>query len=176
MTNLYESNRLKFRRFLESDADNLFALDSDPEVMRHLGGPISDPEKNREALKRIIAKYELWGKYGAWVAELKSTGEFVGWFSLKPLPGFNDIEIGYRLMRRHWGQGLATEGASRMARVGFEEFKLEKIVAVTAPANFPSQKVLKKIGMKYLGERDSQEIADQPKTKISWFELTKAVP
>ena len=58
-----------------------------------------------------------------------------------------EIELGYRLGRRWWRRGYATEAASACLRFAFGELGLERVVAVTDPDNVASQRVLAKIGM-----------------------------
>lgn len=154
------------------DYSNLYALDSDPEVMRYIsGGKPMEPEAVRHVLERILARYEEWKVYGVWAAELKASGEFIGWFSLKPLPGTSEIEIGYRLLKKSWGKGYATEGAKELLNYGIHNLGLKKIVAIANPANQGSLRVLKKIGLRYLGDVDYQSSGEAPKCRVSWFEF-----
>ena len=61
-------------------------------------------------------------------------------------------EAGWRLDRRFWGRGLATEGALASLRYGFEERGLERIISMTVPENVASWRVMQKIGLTYRGE------------------------
>lgn len=145
-----KTNRLKLRPFTENDLQNLIELDTDPEVMRYIGlGTPSTTEQTNDLLAKILKRQEDWTDYGTWMADLNN-GENIGWFTLKPNPGLNlDFEIGYRLKRKFWGQGFATEGSLELVRHGAEHLKLKKIVAVTDPGHQASQHVLKKCGLSY---------------------------
>lgn len=171
---LLETSRLKIRTFAEKDLENLFALDSDPEVMKYIsdGKPMT-LEEVKIVLQRIISRYDEWKIYGVWAAELIDSGEFVGWFSLKPLPGTSEIEIGYRLLTKRWGQGFATEGAKAILNYAFETLGLKKIVAITNIKNESSKKVLQKIGLKLIDDRKYQNSLESPEQIVTWFELSK---
>jgi len=71
-------------------------------------------------------------------------------FSLQFLDGTSEVEVGYRLAKRFWGMGLAPEAAQASLCYGFEELGLDRIVAVVHPENVASQRVLEKIGLKYV--------------------------
>lgn len=46
-------------------------------------------------------------------------------------------------------QGIATEVAKVSLKYGFEEVKLDHIVAITAPEHIASRRVMEKCGLKY---------------------------
>lgn len=140
------TQRLKLRPFNENDLQNLIDLDQDPEVMKYLGGKITPLEEIKEALPRILARD--WKTYGTWMADLIDTGENIGWFTLKPVPKLNDeYEVGYRLKKKHWGKGYATEGTKFLINYGFEKLNLPKIIGLTDLGNKASQHVLQKSGL-----------------------------
>jgi RimJ/RimL family protein N-acetyltransferase len=149
-----ETERLLLRRLTAADVDNLFALDSDPAVMRYLTGGASTPRDviEREILPRFLGYYERYDAFGVWAAVEKSTGEFVGWFSLRP---HDDVEpdmvaLGYRLRRASWGKGYATEGARALIRKGFTELGMRRVVATTYQDNLASRRVMEKAGMTFV--------------------------
>lgn len=135
----------------------LHRLDSDPQVMRYLLGRARTPEE-------IDA---FWGPrcadtaadhlgLGWWVGFQDDA--FVGWWSLEPgdsepssPAGPHQAEIGWRVMRRHWRRGLATEGASALLSHGFEAVGLQRIWAETMAVNTPSRGVMRKLGMRHVG-------------------------
>jgi RimJ/RimL family protein N-acetyltransferase len=143
------TERFVLRRFAESDAPLLAAMNMDAEVMRYIRPPDTDPDEALERARGIIARQR--GNYGLWAIEDKSTSEFLGWGALKDLDGNPEIEVGYGLRREAWGRGVATEVARELVRYGFEDLGLERIVAVTQPPNTASRNVLTKFGMTYLG-------------------------
>jgi ribosomal-protein-alanine N-acetyltransferase len=152
MKTIIETDRLCLREFMEDDVDSLFALDSDPEVMRYIAnGEPRTRDEIEQALNRVCAYYQKHPGFGIWLVELKETGEFIGWACLKHLGDTEMIEVGYRLMKDAWNQGYATEAAATVIEYGFNEKGLDKIVAVAHPDNKASQRVLEKCGLQRNG-------------------------
>ena len=89
--------------------------------------------------------------YGNWAVHLKGNDAFIGWVLLKHLQDSGLIEVGYRFHKKFWGKGYATEIARAVLDHGFMNLKLDKIVGITNPRNAGSQRVLEKIGLKYIG-------------------------
>jgi RimJ/RimL family protein N-acetyltransferase len=147
-----ETERLALRRFTAEDAENLFELDSDPEVMRYLSGGEPTPRDmiEQKILPRFLASYERFPGYGTWAAALKSTGEFLGWFGFRPAgeDSPDNISLGYRLQRSAWGKGYATEGSRALIRKGFAELGAARVYATTYEDNLASRRVMEKVGMK----------------------------
>ncbi|CAN5643547.1 GNAT family N-acetyltransferase [soil metagenome] len=146
-----ESQRLYLREIAESDLQLLFELHSDPDVMQFIRPVEKTIDETQVTLKRILSTNKYEHGFGLWVCCLKSTDEFIGWFVLKNLDKTEDIEIGYRLLRKCWGNGYATEMSRELLKYGFEKLNLDKIVGATRSDNVPSQHVLEKIGFKFEG-------------------------
>jgi RimJ/RimL family protein N-acetyltransferase len=140
--------RVVLREFTRDDVDDIYALDSDPRVMRYIGdGSVSTRDDASAAIERSLKRYADTPGLGAWHARRRDTGAFIGWVSLKHAGESTDIEVGYRLMAGAWGQGFATELARAMLERGFGLLALDRIIGVTHPENLASQRVLRKIGM-----------------------------
>jgi ribosomal-protein-alanine N-acetyltransferase len=153
---LLETPRLRLRRLRDDDAENIFRLDSDPDVMRYIRDPSTTTrESAAESVARAIRFYESESHpgLGIWAMELKSTGDFIGWSCLKPLDTTPEIEVGYRLLKEHWANGYATEAARALVDYGFAERGLQRIVGVVRPDNRASARVLEKAGLRY--EKDA---------------------
>lgn len=148
-----DTPRLALRPFRPDDLDDLHAMDGDARVMRNIGAglPGRTREQSTEALARMVT-YAAghWG-YGLLHASRHDDGYFVGGCGLYPLPDTDDIEIAYRLRHDCWGHGYATEMARSVLEHGFTTLMLARIVGVTHPENVPSQRVLRKIGMRAEG-------------------------
>jgi RimJ/RimL family protein N-acetyltransferase len=148
---LLETERLVLRRFTADDADNLFELDSDPEVMRFLNGGQPTPRQVVETsiLPRFLRYDEDMPGFGFWAAVERASGDFVGWFSFRPAGEAHPRQatLGFRLHRAAWGRGYATEGARALIRLGFTELGLERVSATTYEENLASRRVMEKAGM-----------------------------
>jgi len=149
-----ETARLQLRKFSPGDLDDLFLLNSDPDVMRYIGSGIpASREQTQASLNSIMGAWEQHG-FGLWAAVYKEEKKLIGFCGLKYLDCTTEVEVGYRLAKNYWGMGLATEGARASLEYGFNALDLDRIVAVVQPGNIASQKVLEKIGLKY--ERDGR--------------------
>lgn len=150
------TERLILREFLESDATALMELESDPEVLKYIGTPVlTSPDQCREIIASIRRQYERVG-IGRWVVSDKFTGRFLGWAGLKyeeevrPEKAYWDL--GYRLVRRSWGKGYATEASAEWLRYGFRVMKLPMIGAAAHIENAGSNRVLEKLGFQKAGK------------------------
>ncbi|HLY30445.1 MAG TPA: GNAT family N-acetyltransferase [Ktedonobacterales bacterium] len=149
-----ETERLIVRRFTEADADNLFALDSDPAVMRFLTGGVPTPREviERKILPQFLRSYAPYEGFGVWAAIEKSTGDFLGWFGFRPAEGGNpdEVSLGYRLRASAWGKGYATEGSRALIRKGFTNLGVQRVYATTYQDNLASRRVMEKVGMTFM--------------------------
>ncbi|MBA3506913.1 MAG: GNAT family N-acetyltransferase [Betaproteobacteria bacterium] len=143
--------RLELREFVPADVDDLYRLDSDPRVVKYLGGEPLSREEVEANLRRIRIGYRANYGLGIWRAARRDSGAFIGWFCLKYMPKSTDVEVGYRLVPEAWGQGFATEGAQALVAYGFDDLGLYKIVGVTHRDNRASQRVLVKAGLNSRG-------------------------
>ncbi len=151
----WHTPRLVIRELRETDAAGLAELHSDPEATRFIGGVWPDG-RPRELLPLIISKYRT-NEYEWFAVVRKEDHAFLGvcWLGqLSPrwceaLQITQPIELGYRYVRRHWGNGYATEAGRAMLGRGFEELDLAEIVAIVRPDNVASDRVLNKLGMRY---------------------------
>ncbi len=145
---LIETQRLLFRPFSEIDAEGLFEMNNDPDVMRYTGDA---PFGSLVAAKNFVAQYnpyETYG-YGRWTVLLRETGEFLGWCGLKYLEDEKETDVGYRFLKKHWGKGYATEAASASLAFGFDKLKLPAIIGRVMPENVASVHVLQKLGFTF---------------------------
>jgi len=150
MVAFFETNRLLLRQFTEDDASLLYELNLDPEVIRYTHDPIADVEHAKQVLNEVmLPQYSLYD-HGRWAVHLRSNLEFMGWCGLKYLSETNEVDLGYRLMKKFWGKGYATEAALACIEYGFNTLNLPVIIGRALPGNLASIKVLEKCGMKYL--------------------------
>jgi len=146
-----ETKRLILRYLTAEDGENLYDLDSDPEVMRYLnnGRTHTRTEIAERVLPHYLDHHARYGdQYGFWAAIERTTGDFLGWFHFRPFRDApEEIELGYRLKRSAWGKGYATEGSRALIRRGFVEFGVDRIVADTLVGNVRSMRVMEALGM-----------------------------
>jgi RimJ/RimL family protein N-acetyltransferase len=157
MNIIIETNRLILRTFSEEDAGLILELNADPEVTRYTGDPIRDLDHAKQVLDRVILPQYALYNHGRWAVHVKPELDpiaigFIGWCGLKNRPERNEIDLGYRLMKKAWGKGYATEAAYACLKYGFEKLHLERIVGRAMPGNIASLRVLEKCQMQYAGE------------------------
>ncbi len=97
-----------------------------------------------------MAVYERFDRLGTWAAESTATGEFLGWFHLRPGHGtdITNIELGYRLRRSGWNKGYATEGSRALIDMGLTDLAVERVFAHTMTVNTASRRVMEKCGLR----------------------------
>ena len=148
------TERLVLRRFRESDVDNLVELDADPAVMRYINGgrPTSREQVQADILPAFLDYYRRYPGYGFWAAVEKSTGDFLGWFHLRPREGGSpdEPELGYRLRRSAWGKGYGTEGSRALIHTAFAELSARRVSAEAMAVNVASRRVMEKAGLRYV--------------------------
>jgi len=153
------SERLILRRWRECDRPPFAALNADPEVMRHFPATLGR-EQSDASIDFWDAQFAERG-WSCWAVELRQGGAFIGFIGLsvprRQLPFSPCVEVGWRLARPHWGQGLASEGARAALGVGFTRLKLAEIVSFTSLGNQRSRAVMERIGM-----TNAQEDFDHP--------------
>ncbi len=144
-----QTERLHLRTWRAEDVEPFAAMNADPRVMEHFPST-----QSRETSAAAVARWQ--GRiaergWGLWAAELRGTGDFIGFIGLKAappnLPCAPCVEVGWRLAAAHWGHGYATEGAKASVGFGFERLGLDEIVSFTAVGNRRSRAVMERIGM-----------------------------
>jgi RimJ/RimL family protein N-acetyltransferase len=148
---ILETRRLVMRQFTKDDVDNLFDLNSDPEVMRYINGGRPTPREviRDEIIPFHLAVYNRLDRLGTWAAESSATGEFLGWFHFRPGPDtdITDSDLGYRLRRSAWNKGYATEGSQALISGGFTDLGVERVFGHTMTVNTASRRVMEKCGL-----------------------------
>jgi len=146
---MIETERLSFRPFTLDDLPQLIEQRTDPDMYRYLGGTRM---QNAEALSKRIRFYvdccERYG-FGMCPMFLKETGAMIGAAGLQPLEDTEEIEVGYSVIKEHWGKGIGTEAARGWLDFGFNKCGLQRIVAVAVVENTASRRIMEKLGMTY---------------------------
>ena len=188
-----QTDRLNLRRWRPSDLVPFTRMNADPRVMEYFPVLLS-PADSVEMLDRIGAHFAH-HNFGLWAADLRATGEFIGFIGLN-IPTFEPpfkphttpcVEIGWRLAAEYWGRGLATEGARAVLDHAFTTLKLAEVVSFTVPANHRSRSVMEKLGMQHdpTGDFDHPSISNghplsrhvlYRKTRVNHTEAPRAAP
>jgi len=144
-----ESDRFYARLLYPEDLDEIIILEADEEVKRYSGGVRSAIEAE-DYLNTYLDYNKKHKTLGLWAVIDKENSSFLGFVCLKNMDNTNHIEIGYRLHKHAWGRGVATEISKAVMEYGWTKLNLESIVGVVEPGNTASQRVLEKLGLKYI--------------------------
>ena len=144
--------RTRLRPFTLADAPAAFAWLSDPEVMQFIpGGPDATVADVERRLTRYLAHQQQHG-FSKWAIVDAQTQDLIGDAGLFHFPDGVRIELGFRLRRDRWGQGLAAEVA-RAWMAWFQQHHPDRLLhAVALPEHQRSQRVLTRLRFHPVGE------------------------
>lgn len=143
-----ETPRLILREFSIKDAQGLYQLNLNPEVIRYTGDP---PFTSVEEAKHFVEQYDAYKKngFGRWTVIEKKSGQFIGWCGLKyHQEGY--VDLGFRFLQEKWGNGFATESSKACIKYATLELNLKQLIGRVLPDNKASIRVLEKLGFTYL--------------------------
>lgn len=160
---LFTTPRLGFRTWQPFDLDDFASLNADREVMRFFQKPLTR-EETQAMIDRMLRLFEEKG-YCYFAVDLLETKELIGTIGLGWKTFEADftpcVDIGWRIGRRWWNQGLTTEGA--LACLDFAKQKgISEVFSMASVGNTASIQVMKKIGMRYWKDFDHPELDDFP--------------
>jgi RimJ/RimL family protein N-acetyltransferase len=141
--------RLLMRRWRDCDREPYAEMNADPDVTRFFPNTMTR-EASDAHIDKMEALFDRQG-FGLWALEVADTGDFIGFTGLNPMPdstpGAGGMEVGWRLIKRAWHHGYATEAGSAAVNVAFNGVGLDEIWSMTAVLNEPSQAVMKRLGL-----------------------------
>lgn len=149
---IIETNRLILRRFTEADSAFILELLNEPSWKRYIGDRGID---SLEAARHYIetgpmASYEQHG-FGLYAIEQKVDSMLVGTCGLIKREGLDDVDIGFAVLARFEGQGLASEAAAATLAYVRDTLRFERLVAITSIDNDRSARLLERLGMRFEG-------------------------
>ena len=172
-----ETDRLVLRSWRDEDATAFRAINSDPEVMATLG-PVMSLD---EVAALIVRMEEIEAENGHcfWAMVRRDDNRLIGWCgaivgSAGPIAGKR--EIGWRMARDCWGQGLVSEAARATVAWLFTNRADESLWAITTPDNRRSRAVMERLGMAYRPDLDFDHprlAADDPLLRHVTYELSR---
>ena len=167
-----ETERLILRELQVGDLQAWFEMDSNPEVHKYLGNqPVKSIAQIEKAFQSIQQQYAENG-IGRWATIEKKTGEFIGWSGLKFRTDeennhINFYDVGYRLDKKYWGKGYATESCKAALEYGFTNLNTKEIIGAAHEENKSSRRVLEKCGLKFVNQFIWKGI------KCDWLKISK---
>jgi ribosomal-protein-alanine N-acetyltransferase len=160
---ILETERLVLRNWMESDVDCYLVLAKDvgyncfSRPGRFL---VRNAEEAKEKIHDMIMLFNK-SKLGKFPIFLRQTGEFIGTCGIGPFDfaGQTEVELGYRLCLKHWGNGYARESAAAVLEYGFGDLNLKKIMGLALPQNRTSLRILESLGFQYLRDFNYAELS-----------------
>jgi ribosomal-protein-alanine N-acetyltransferase len=138
------TERLTLTDVTQDDAEFVLELLNDPGWIANIGDRgVRTLDDARAYIRDRFSK-------SLWLVVRDGSGERAGMCGLVDRDGLDHHDIGYAYLARHAGQGYATEAARVVLAHAREALGHETILAITAPDNAPSQRVLEKIGLKFV--------------------------
>lgn len=151
------TERLVLRDLDERDAENIFLLNSDPEVLKYVHDiPFADEEAARKWIADIGRQLPL--GIGRWAIE-GNDGTWIGRCSLRRYAD-GEVLMGYRLLREQWGRGYASEAVRAMLDLAFNTHHLPYVASKVARDNLASQRVMQKNGGRFWKEGCAENFAE----------------
>lgn len=176
MNLILQTERLILRPLELSDAEAMFAMDSNPAVHKYLWQkPFQEIEESIKIIEYVREQYKT-NKIGRFATIEKETGEFIGWTGIKFVDNHiengntNFYDYGYRLNEKFWGKGYATEATKLWLDYGLNQMNIDAIHAYTHSKNGASNTVLKKTGMTFM-----QEYIAEDGTYWNWWLMKNSV-
>jgi RimJ/RimL family protein N-acetyltransferase len=147
-----ETSRLLLRPLTLADLDELATLHAEESFWHFPFRRGLTRDETRAFIERQIESYDTYGM-GLMAAIDRRSGALTGWLGLatphwlpEVLPA---VEVGWRLGRRWWGRGFATEGGAASLRDGFERLGLDEIISIYDPENVASRAVMDRLGLRF---------------------------
>lgn len=149
--------RLLLRTFRRDDLPEYAALNADPEVVRYLGGVPLTREHSDEIAEWAQECFANEG-LGLLAVERAEDAAFLGMCGLHHQQSYpDDVEVGWRLAREHWGHGYATEAATGWLDHAFGPMALPRVISITDPPNLRSLAVMRRLGMVFDHEAEVED-------------------
>ncbi|WP_195762862.1 GNAT family N-acetyltransferase [Eggerthella guodeyinii] len=159
MTNILETQRLLLRPLVLADAETAFrGWTGDPEVSKYVSWlPHRSIDDAIEWAQEVTWKHDAAGNVlksdtFIWGFVLKDTHELFGSGGLIWEDEWNLYQVGYNIMKSHWGCGYTTEAMREILRYAAADLGITRVAASHAKENIASAKVLEKLGFAYEGD------------------------
>ncbi|MXN92021.1 GNAT family N-acetyltransferase [Flavobacterium sp. Sd200] len=140
------TTQLILRELTEDDKQHFYDLNLDPDVLQYTGDSVFESvEASRLFLVNYQDVYKRYG-FGRWAVMRTEDDAFLGWCGLKYSEDTGQVDLGFRLFKKYWGNGYATEAAQACVVLAFEKFSVQTLVGRAMRANGASIRVLEKLG------------------------------
>ncbi len=167
------TKRLLLRQWQQADLEPFIEMSADPEVMAYIGD--GTPRSAKEAISSFDRIRQNWNEKqaGLFAIELLDNQQFIGFCGLSE-PAFlpevlPSVELGWRLSRDMWGNGLASEASRAVADWAFDTLDQQRLVSVIHVNNLASRKLAEGLGM----VRERRTIVPKNSIWVDVYELER---
>ncbi len=145
-----ETARLRLRRLSSSDAAFILELLTDPDFIANVGdrGVHSLEDAQRYIADGPAQSYQRLG-FGLYLVERKDSRVALGLCGLLRRDSHPDVEVGFAFLPQARRRGYGLEAAAATLQLGVEALGLRRIVAITAPDNVGSIRILERLGLRF---------------------------
>lgn len=149
---LHTTPRLHLCPLTPDDAEPFFRLNQDPEVLKYTGDV---PFKSLAEARIFLENYDQYTRHklGRMAMIRKADDVWLGWCGLRMDEETNEVDLGFRVFREHWGQSYATEAAKATMEYG-QSLGIDRIIGRAVIHNSASIRILEKVGMKQISLMD----------------------
>ena len=183
MKTILETERLTLVPCADEHLSGLNAMNSDPEVMRYISGRAETLLETKAMIERVKARWAKWG-YSWWTFIERQSREIIGAGCIQNLRRSGEepdadcpLEIGWRVRRDKWGQGIATEAVSAMIGFCFQDLGLHRVQAFIHPDNTPSLKLIETLRFRREGLlRENLRVGDEWRDDLLYARLSTDHP
>lgn len=167
--------RVRLRGPRQDDAEALFALFSDPLVMRYWSrSAMIDVSEAAALIVEIDERFEQREMINWVIVDLHSD-EVIGTCTIYQLSQRHRRgEIGYTLRSDRWGCGLGREAVVLVLDWSFQVLALHRVEADIDPRNAPSRRLLEALGFRSEGVARERFFVDDLPTDSEWYGLLAA--
>jgi RimJ/RimL family protein N-acetyltransferase len=147
----FETERLILKPTDITDAKFLLELMNSPKWLKYIGDRNIHTIKNAESYitEKVMTQFDRLG-FGSYTVIRKSDGSKIGTCGLFDREGVSGIDIGFGFIPGYEKQGYAIESSLKIKDLAINKFGLKKISGITSKQNIPSQKLLEKLGLRYI--------------------------
>lgn len=153
---IFQTPRLLVRNLHPLDFEAFHEMQSDEEVMKYTTGKGFDEAENRRQLEMCIAAYQKPNNdFWVWAIVRKSDRQFLGTCAI--VPENERSEIGYRLLKKFFGNGYGKEICNALIEYGIQGLNLREIIAYADIRNVASAKILDQSLLQFIEETTNSE-------------------
>ena len=175
MAHIIKTARLSLRQFTEQDTDSLNKICNQEYVLKWMPDWKSSVENTQGLIRYFISQYSLANKDKARVMFavcLQDTGDIIGMVGIGNKEEVdNEIEIAYFVSEIYAGKGYISEAAKAVSQWALSDLKLDYLIAIVEPDNYPSQRVVQKCGFQKVDTRSILNSGESEEKTFFYYRL-----